>query len=94
MNKKIQKALRIKRMKRYIRLGECNQCGDCCDNEDCEYFERVSPDHGICTIYGEQERPRKCVLFPEGPQHPFDRCGYWFQDRHDGGKWIKPKGMQ
>lgn len=89
--RQLLKAQRLMKMKRYKRLGECNLCGDCCDNENCEYFQRVNGDLGICTVYGKPERFEKCLKFPEVPGHPFQRCGYWFADKHDGGKWIKPE---
>lgn len=94
MNKLQRKALKAQRLlkqKRYIQMGECNFCGDCCDLEDCEYFKQINPDFGICTVFGKPERFARCPLFPEGPRHPFKRCGYFFQDRHDNGKLIYPE---
>ena len=64
--------------KRYERYGECNQCGDCCDNEDCEHFIDRK-----CAIFGDPDRPLKCTLFPEVPNHPFKRCSYYFLDRFE-----------
>jgi len=94
--RKLLRAKRILRQKRYIRLGECNFCGDCCEREGpdggpCEYLNRISPDFAICTVYGKPERYARCPLFPEAPQHPFKRCGYFFQDRHEGGKRYYPE---
>jgi hypothetical protein len=90
--KKLEKIIRRSKQKRYRRRGDCNFCGDCCDNEECEYFERVNADLGFCMVYGKPERFRRCLLFPQDPKHPFERCGYYFHDRHDGGKIIKPSG--
>lgn len=83
--RRLEKALKLKSQKRYIRLGECNQCGDCCDNESCEHLTKDRK----CAIFGHVDRPLKCTLFPEVPQHPFKRCGFYFQDRHDDGKLIR-----
>ncbi len=101
MNKqerKLHKAKKLLKQKRYLRLGECNYCGDCCRdfNEDgtpCEYFREISADFGVCTVYGQEERYAVCPLFPEDPRdfRKFKRCGYFFQDRHDGGKRIYPE---
>ena len=89
--KQREKALRLINQKRYVRFGECNQCGDCCETEDCEYFKRINKDRGICLAFGKVERPAKCGLFPEVPQHPYERCSYWFEDRHNNNEKIYPK---
>lgn len=82
---------KIKRLpkKRYKRYGKCNQCGDCCENENCEYFTKDRK----CAIFGYLDRPLKCTLFPEYPQHPFKKCGYYFLDVYED-KIIKPEGIE
>lgn len=92
--RQLKKALRLSKMPRYKRLGECNMCGDCCETEGpdggpCEYFERESPDKGICTVFGKPERYERCPLFPELPPICYERCSYYFQDRYEGGKLIR-----
>jgi hypothetical protein len=96
--RKILKAKRLLKQKRYLRLGDCNYCGDCCrnwndDGTPCEYFQEITPDFGVCAVYGKPERYTACPLFPEDPQNfrTFKRCGYYFQDRHDDGRLIYPE---
>jgi len=84
----LKKAIELKNGPRYIRYGECNMCGDCCENEDCEYFIDRK-----CIVFGKPERYAKCPLFPENPFHPFNRCSYYFYDKHED-KYIKPKDME
>lgn len=86
----------MKPKKRYIRKGHCLMCGVCCEKEGpdgtvCEYLSE--PDvlgERVCTIFGKAERPLKCWLFPELPPIPFKNCGFYFVDRYEGGRVIKP----
>lgn len=70
--------------KRYERYGECNKCGDCClaEGEDGGVCEYLTEDRK-CAIFDDPKRPLKCHLFPEAPQHPFERCSYYFHDKYE-----------
>jgi hypothetical protein len=91
----IERAVRRMNQPRYSRFGECNNCGDCCEKEGisggrCEYLDRTSEDYAVCRIYGQEDRPGKCLLFPEAPEvfKSFPRCSYGFFDRWVGGQRI------
>ena len=73
-------------MPRYKRRGECLKCGWCCQNEDCEHFDK---DKKTCAIYGQENRPKKCIIFPSGPPITHSKCGYYFLDSWNNNKITK-----
>lgn len=69
-------------------MGKCNRCGKCCVNEDCEHLD-CSGTLAICKIYGSQQRPQKCILFPQAPPILISECGYFFKDTWENNKIVK-----
>lgn len=71
----------------YERKGRCNRCGSCCywldrdgKRQPCKYLE-INLGIAKCTIYGQPERPQRCINFPPKPdvsnKHPL--CGFYFE---------------
>ena len=74
---------------RYIRKGECKHCGWCCMHEDCPYLEwKDGKSH--CTVHGTDLQPPYCKSFPDMPPIKNEKCGYYFIDKWDNNKRLKP----
>lgn len=74
---------------RYVRKGKCVRCGQCCINEDCEYLTWEKDETATCLIFGKEERPLMCSLFPEMPPILLEGCGYYFLDTWEDNKIVK-----
>ncbi len=93
MNKekiRIRKAIAMASgMPRYIRKGKCIQCGACCQNENCEFL-KFDGKKWQCLIHSNSNRPQRCKSFPQVPPIIFKTCGYYFLDKWNNNKIIKP----
>ena len=76
--------------KRYIRQGKCLRCGWCCKNEACEHFIDEA-NVTICAIFGQDDRPKKCTVYPSAPPVLNKNCGFYFLDRFNDNKVTKEK---
>jgi len=71
---------------RYDRRGKCNRCGWCCQYHNCEKL-RFEGDLAVCSIY--EDRPQRCVVFPEAPPILTESCGYYFLDTWEDNRPVK-----
>lgn len=71
---------------RYIRQGKCYRCGFCCEYSQCK--DLVYEDgKAVCTIY--DERPQRCVVFPQAPPILTETCGFYFLDTWENNRKVK-----
>jgi hypothetical protein len=71
---------------RYARQGQCNRCGWCCEYHGCKLV-RYEDGKAVCSTY--EERPPRCVVFPEAPPILNPKCGYYFLDLWDNNRKVK-----
>lgn len=71
---------------RYKRRGQCNRCGWCCEYSNCEYLSKKNG-KAICKIYND--RPLKCILFPQAPPILTETCGFYFLDTWENNRIVK-----
>lgn len=85
----VNQAIRIAsgQEQRYVRMGKCNRCGLCCVAEECIYLRHVEG-LAVCEIYGREDRPEKCKIYPGNPPITRPECGYYFYDKV-AGKEVK-----
>jgi len=76
---------------RYKRRGECTRCGLCCANEDCKHLS-WDGHKAVCLIHN-QERPQRCVLFPQAPPIMIAECGFYFVDTWEEDRVVKCRGV-
>jgi len=76
---------------RYVRFGHCKRCGLCCLNEDCEHLRINKGELATCLIFGSDERPSHCSIYPGGPPIRNPKCGYYFRDRWNNDKIVVDK---
>lgn len=73
----------------YTREGECMKCGLCCYVHDknyqlvpCKYLIDNKDGTFDCELYGKEERPQVCVLYPQKDNsYKFPNCGYYWVEK-------------